>query len=72
MKRVEQVLWMWYQLWLCYTLGIQELLNSPNPNSPANVAAKRLMTRLPAQYRKKIRAQAMKFADVEQSTASGS
>lgn len=40
--------------------GIQDLLASPNPKSPANCVANELMVRQPAQYAKKIKDQTAK------------
>jgi ubiquitin-conjugating enzyme E2 I len=36
-------------------LGVQDLLDTPNPNSPANGPANKLFTREPEQYKEKIK-----------------
>ncbi|KAL0050365.1 hypothetical protein WJX82_009777 [Trebouxia sp. C0006] len=38
-------------------LGIQDLLNDPNPNSPAQSDAYMLFTQKPAEYKRRVRAQ---------------
>ncbi|KAL0042063.1 hypothetical protein WJX77_001974 [Trebouxia sp. C0004] len=38
-------------------LGIQDLLNDPNPNSPAQSDAYMLFTQRPAEYKRRVRAQ---------------
>jgi ubiquitin-conjugating enzyme E2 I len=45
--------------------GIQDLLISPNPKSPANGQAEQLLRSKPAEYKKRIREQAAKFASKE-------
>eukprot|EP01034_Spumella_vulgaris_P021388 gene21389-27418_t len=40
--------------------GIQNLLTTPNPNSPANGTANNAFLKTPAQYKKKIKEQAAK------------
>ncbi len=42
-------------------LGIQDLLDNPNPSSPANGEANHLYLRSKADYAKRIKAQAKKF-----------
>lgn len=41
-------------------VGIQELLTSPNPNSPAQREAFEAFTQNPAEYKRKVREQALK------------
>ena len=42
--------------------AIQDLLTSPNIKSPANTEASYMLQKSPAQYAKRIRLQAIKFA----------
>jgi ubiquitin-conjugating enzyme E2 I len=42
--------------------GIQELLNEPNPRSPANGQASDMFVKKKADYSRKIKQQAAKFA----------
>lgn len=44
-----------------YCVGIQDLLTNPNPKSPANGTANDLFLKKPAEYKKRIKAQAAKF-----------
>ncbi|KAL7753507.1 SUMO conjugating enzyme Hus5 [Sorochytrium milnesiophthora] len=46
-------------------LGVQELLNEPNPNSPAQQEAYALLKRDKALYERKVREQAKQFAPRE-------
>jgi len=39
------------------TLCLQDLLNDPNPNSPAQSDAYMLFTQKPAEYKRRVRAQ---------------
>ncbi|KAI9143709.1 ubiquitin-conjugating enzyme/RWD-like protein [Paraphysoderma sedebokerense] len=43
-------------------LGVQDLLNNPNPSSPANQTAERLFRKDKTAYENKIKQQAKKFA----------
>lgn len=43
-------------------LGVQELLDNPNPNSPAQREAIEVFLSNKAEYRKRVRAQALKNA----------
>ena len=43
---------------ICHILGIQDLLTHPNPNSPAQREAYELLTKNPAEYKKRVRKQA--------------
>lgn len=42
-------------------LGLQEMLDTPNPLSPANTVAAQLFTKKKAEYQRKIKEQAAKF-----------
>jgi len=46
--------------------GIQDLLNTPNERSPANTSASHLMVHNPKAYSKKIKEQALLFAESDE------